>query len=711
MKRNYLLVLTVLSMLCFAVISTYAQGDIATRGIIRGAVTDPNGAAVPNATVTISGTNGDRVVTTNQEGIYEVSNLIPGVYSVRIEQTGFRTVNATNQTVFLGRATTVNAQLEVGATGAVVDVTTTNEVDLSRTTADENLNDQLFQNIPVPRSVSGLFYLAPGTTESGAGGRDNPSISGGSALDNLYIADGVNITNSAFGGIGTFSRVYGALGTGINTSFVKEVQVKSGGFEPQYGQSVGGIVNIITQSGGNALHGALYGFARPNAFEGTRRQRDVSSVNKVGQILAQESYDGGIDIGGPIIRDKVFFFGSFNPTVRRDVVLPPETVGLFNLVGQHVQRYRTLNYAGKIDWNIATNHTFAFSVFGDPTKTNLSSFNTLNINNTTAFSRLDYGSNNLSARYNGVWTPTFTFSASYGLNRNRFDETGFANINEVIDQTAATSESLNSPGQPAGSQFIAVGLGFVEPTRGRTHVLTFDTNKTLTAWGNHSIGIGYQYQRGSYGGNRDNSGPKFTIPETNATGTPIGELTGDPSVAGQTVNAVFSLRTVTNLSNVDPTVCPLCPIMFIPGATDIGLGPGNRRVYLRQDSGEFGDLSFQTKSNYHAAYAQDTWRFNRFVTGLFGLRWEQEQMIGNPGTTGFQAKYTFTDQWAPRLGVTVDPTGKGRMKAFYNYGRFFEFLPLDLAERSLSAEQDFIGARYAPTFTTCASPACARIGL
>jgi len=707
MNWKYLLVLPILSLLCFTVIPAYAQGDLSTRGIIRGAVTDPNGAAIPGARVTITGTTGDRNITTNDEGVYEVNNLIPGVYTVRIEQSGFTTVNATNQTVFVGKATTVNAQLQVGAAGAVVDVTGTNEVDQSRTDAAENLNDQLFQNIPVPRGVSGLFYLAPGTTESGFGGRDNPSISGGSALDNLYIADGVNITNSAFGGIGTFSRVYGPLGTGINTSFVKEVQVKTGGFEPQYGQSTGGIVNIITQSGSNDIHGAIYGFARPNAFEATRRQRDASSFNKIGQILAQESYDAGIDIGGPVIRDKVFFFGSFNPTVRRDVVVPPETVGLFNVVGQHVQRYRSLNYAAKVDWNIAANHTFAFSIFGDPTKTNLSSFNTLNINNTTAFSRLDYGSNNLSMRYNGVWTPTFTFSASYGLNRNRFDETGFADINQIYDQTGSTSSSATSPGQPTGSAFVAAGLGYVEPTQGRTHVWTFDTVKTATAWGNHSIGIGYQFQRGFYGGTRSYSGPRYTIPTTNATGTPLADLTGGVDVSGQVVDASWSLRTATGLATTPGTselVCPLCPIMFIPGASDIGLGAGNRRVYLRQDRGEYGEPTFTTNSSYHAAYAQDTWRFNRYVTGLFGLRWEQEKMIGSPSATGQRVSYTFTDQWAPRLGVTVDPTGRGRMKAFYNFGRFFEFMPLDLAERSLSAEQDFTGARFAPEFTTCASP-------
>src|SRR5262249_11159152 len=156
---------------------------------------------------------------------FEVTNLNPGGWSVKIEHSGFKTVIAPNQTVFVGKATTVDAQLEVGEATATVEVTGGSGVDQTVTAVGSNLNDQLFQNVPVPRGVSGLFYLAPGTSD-GLGSdvsvgptsrNDNPSISGGSALDNLYVADGVNITNSAFGGIGTFSRTYGALGTGINT--------------------------------------------------------------------------------------------------------------------------------------------------------------------------------------------------------------------------------------------------------------------------------------------------------------------------------------------------------------------------------------------------------------------------------------------------------------------------------------------------------------
>ena len=272
-------------------------------------------------------------------------------------------------------------------------------------------------------------------------------------------------------------------------------------------------------------------------------------------------------------------------------------------------------------------------------------------------------------------------------------ETGFADINQIVDRTGPSSTGATR------GQFIAVGLGFVEPTNGATHGFSFDTTKTVSFFGQHMLGTGYQFQRGFYSGNRNRSGPTYTIPSTNASG---GSLAASfPSTApaiGQTVNAAFSLRVV---SDTNPNTCPLCPVFFVPGATNIGLGPGGRRVYLRQDRGEYGTPQFTTESNYQAAYLQDTWRFNRFVTVLGGVRWEQEEMIGNPSGSGERVHYTFVNQWAPRIGVTVDPFGKGKMKVFYNFGRFYEFLPLDLAERSLSAEQDFTGTRLAPDFVPC----------
>jgi hypothetical protein len=679
--------------LCIALAGTaaFAQ-DLQTKGSIGGVVTDANGGILPNAKVTIEGQQANATTQTNDQGIYKVENLIPGVYTVTVEQAGFKKSVSQGVIVNVGREATINPKLEAGAISEVVTVTDTGGIDQASSAINQNLNDQLYQNIPVARSVTSLFYIAPGTTDSLGGGRSNPSIAGGSALDNLYIADGVNITDSAFGGLGTFSRSYGSLGTGINTEFIKEVQVKTGGFEPQYGQSTGGIVNIITKSGTNDFRGSIFGFARPGGFEGTRKQPDDVRIGQGGKLIHVENYDLGAEGGGPLVKDKVFFFGSFNPTITRNIVLGAKNSGLFTLLGQHAARTRTLNYSGKLDWNLNQNNSLNFSLFGDPSKTNKSSFATTNIDNTTAQSVLDYGTRNMSVRYNGSFggASPYTVIGSFSQGKNHFDEGGFDNFNQILDRTQTTFATQRQ-------SFTAIGRGFIEPTKGTTYRTTWDLSKGVSMWGTHNLGIGYQFQRGLYSGVRDRSGPHYTVPTANATGGSLASLVGASSAAqaaGQPLNAAWSLR-------LQGGSCTLCPLMLIPGdTTDIGFGAGWRRVSLQQTRGEFGVPAFSTFNNYHAYYAQDTWRVNKYITAILGIRGEQERIVGNPGTSGKRIGYSFTDQWAPRLGVTIDPIGKGNTKIFYNFGRFFEYIPLDLSERSLSAEKDFTGGRFAPEFFT-----------
>src|SRR6266851_5808935 len=548
--------------------SEVSAQDIQTKGSIGGTVADANGAALPGATVTVSGPEGDRTASTGTNGVFLVDNLTPANYTVKVTNPGFKTAIATNVQVSVGKQSTLTLRLEPGEVSATVEVTDTGGIDRESTATSSNLNDQLFNNIPVQRSVASLFYLAPGSTDSLGGGTNNPSISGGSALDNLYVADGVNITDSAFGGIGTFSRSYGGLGTGINTAFVKEVQVKTAGFEPQYGQSEGGIVNIITKSGGNEFHGAAYGYFRPYSFEATRKQPDDFKVNKVGKNLKTALYDFGVDFGGPVVKDKLFFFGSFNPSLRRDLVRGATGSGLLTLLGDHAERNRTWNYAAKGDWNINPNHQITASIYGDPTKTNVSSFRSLNIDNTTAQSKLDYGSRNMALRYNGSLTPSLTMSASVSWSPNHFNETGFANFNQIVDRT-----------NPVRGRFTAIGLGFFEPTKSDTKRFDWSTQKIINLpWhlGTHTVTIGYQNQRGYYSGTRDRSGPKYTVPATNATGQSVADF-GAGDAIGQTMNAAWSLRKA-------PATCTLCPLMTVNGV-DIP-------VVLRQDRGEYGLPAF-----------------------------------------------------------------------------------------------------------------------
>jgi hypothetical protein len=291
--------------------------DVST-GSIGGTVADANGAGVPGAKVIVTGITGEKTVVTNEQGGFEVDKLIPGMYTVKVEQTGFKSTVSNNVQVFVDRRSALQFKLEPGDVSAVVEVTDTAGTDLSSTATGQNLSDTLFDNVPVQRSVESLFYLSPGAADSLGGGRANPSIAGGSPLDNLYIADGVNITDSAFGGLGTFTRVYGSLGTGINTSFIKEVQVKTGGFEPQYGQSQGGIVNIVTQSGGNEYHGAIYAFGRQDHLRPPVSSATISHSTKLVSFLKKSSMTR-VRISVAMSPDCATNSSSLAPSIRRSV--------------------------------------------------------------------------------------------------------------------------------------------------------------------------------------------------------------------------------------------------------------------------------------------------------------------------------------------------------------------------------------------------------
>ena len=136
----------------------------------------------------------------------------------------------------VNRQTTYDFNLEVGTATQSVDVIAeSNSMDLSSTTIGANITEDLFKNVPIGRNISAVMTMAPGVDDSMGAGNANPSINGASGLENEYIINGANVTDPGFGGFGTYSQTYGPLGNGINFDFVQEVQVQTGGFEPQYG--------------------------------------------------------------------------------------------------------------------------------------------------------------------------------------------------------------------------------------------------------------------------------------------------------------------------------------------------------------------------------------------------------------------------------------------------------------------------------------------
>src|SRR6266550_967087 len=274
MRKWFSAVLFLLLSISFGV-PLMGQDQGSTRGNLGGTVFDKTEAVVAGATVTITGPIGSLAKPTNDQGDFLFSTLIPGFYSLKVEKPGFKIANVTNVEVLINKTATLRVTIEPGTVTETVEVVAT-AISVENTSAavTADLTDTVYKNLPLGRGVAGIFYLSPGVVSGLGTGAANPSISGATGLENLYVADGITMNDPAFGGLGVFSRVYGPLGSGINLSFVKEVQVKTAGFEPQYGHSTGGIVQIVTKSGGTETHGVIGGFFQPPRMSSVYKNND-----------------------------------------------------------------------------------------------------------------------------------------------------------------------------------------------------------------------------------------------------------------------------------------------------------------------------------------------------------------------------------------------------------------------------------------------------
>ncbi len=691
MKNKWLASVSVAVLLLLFSFPALAQDLGSTRGNLSGLVYDSSKGLVPGAEVTITGPIGNLVQTTTEQGSFLFANLIPGIYSIRVQKAGFKVANIKSAEVLINKTTSVEVILETGQVSEVVEVSAASvTVDTSTSAVTANIADTFFENIPVQRGVSSLFYLSPGAVDGIQTGSNNPSISGSSGLENSYVADGVSINDPAFGGLGVWARSYGALGSGINQSFVKEVQIKTGGFEPQYGHASGGIVQIVTKSGGTKTYGQIGGYFHPLRMQTTPDNADdikFGTTNKFGRYLGNSTYEGDAELGGYVplgkLKNHLFYFGNFNPSFNHQHMAPAVGSGLFTLYNGQVDRTKTsYDYAGKLTLKINDRHTIESSVFGDPSHTNNVPWATLNAEDKTVNSKWDFGTRNWAVRYDGALTNTWLIDGAFTWSWNHFTETPFADVTQIVDETGLLKTST----------FNAQGFGFLEPYDSNTKSLSFDTSKTYRFLGQHTFSVGYTWQFPIYNDTTSFSGGKFAIPSTNASGGDPGYGTANPPVAGKLTDASLVLEPISAVTN--SAGCTLCPYM----ADKVG-GGSPVQVLLVQSRGRFDGGVTRSSGKYHAAYVNDSWALGKHFTVNLGLRWEQQRLVGN------QLSKLFNDMWSPRFGFVVDPKGDRKTKIYANYGRYAFVLPLDAAVRALSAEDDVLGAYWAPASTTTGCPA------
>ena len=680
----------IVSLLLLAIsVSAFAHQGAITGGL-SGEVTDTTGAVLPGATVTLAGPQGTRTLTTDSLGRYSVSGLAPGVYDVSIAKSGFKTVESKRNEVVANSSSTLNLTMQVGHFGETVEVSANAiAIDTQTTAVTTNLTDTFYNSVPMPRNISAIFYAAPGVAggqvaglpgEAGPGA-SNPSIGGASALENLYVVDGVTITDQAFGSIGTYNRHHGSLGTGINLAFIKEVNVKTSAFEPEYGKATGGIVQIVTKSGSNQYHGAVAAYFGPGSFYASRYQHYQFGYQQITppSTLSSPQYDAVVEVGGyvPGLKDKLLFFGAFNPSLSQTIMFAnPNAPAPSVALGALAYSTTTLSWAGKLTYKRGDRTTFEVSSFGDPAKHNgfplatLSSF----APKTTA-SSWQFGSRNSVARITTAITPSWTADASFTYNYSHFNEYP-ATVDYGI--TDSSTQSL-----PVAGASVNSGLGSYEPSKNNTYSIAANTSKTFGILGQHTLSVGYAYDHTNFLDEPSLSGPLFVIPSTNAAGTSLSQLF--PNIparsAGALTNAVFRVQA----ANTDPTLtqsdrtCAQCPV-----------NGNGQQIYASLRRGTYVGLRVYSFGRYHTAYGNDTYQMNRFVTLNLGVRWEEQRVAGTI------LNYPFTGSWSPRLGINIDPVGDHKSKLFFNFGRNFWAMPLDAAIRQLGNEQDDASYVFAP---------------
>jgi carboxypeptidase family protein len=742
MKVRSILFTTIVLFFSFSLLAQ----ESTVKGGLAGTVVDSSGAVVANAKVTLVGPIGTTTATSNGQGYFDFERLTPGTYSVRTEASGFKSTEIKAVEVNVNRTSNIRVTLTPGGASEVVEVSAAAAgVDEASTKIETSLNDTFYNQIPVQRNVTGLFYAAAGVNDGGGTGRANPSIGGGSGLENQYIADGVNITDGDFGGIGVYSRSYGPLSTGINLSFVKEVDVKTGGFEPQYGKSTGGIVQIVTKSGSEQYHGGVSAYFGGRQLEVEHPNPDlVRSLNQQGNANHQGEWDIAGELGGyiPGAQKHIFFFGSFNPTWNR----------LYNVIGnQHglcggpnalcgvsafggpFSSYPNVkevtipsisyDYSAKGTFKLNDNHVIETSLFGDPSHQTQSSPNgtevvgLMNEFNNTAFSKLSNGSRNWVARYNATLSPTWLFDASFSWGHNYLNETPQdPNVFGVFDTTGSgcqvpLSAQIANPNAACptqapnlgwdGTQLTGIyerqGLGYYENTKGDNRRLNFDTQKVFNMLGQHTISIGYSTEWNRYYGTRQATGGGYQVPIGLATSS--GLCPADP-------NCTATASNVTDYANTFE-LDPAANWGFTPGSIGVYENtPANGLVEttLVQNRGFFSTPQFDAHGRVQAAYAGDSWAIGRHIVFNAGYRWDQEEMQGiaykDPITQlNKQVHYTFTDNWSPRFGLSIDPKGDRKTKIYGNFGRTNYNLPLDMGIRSLGNEEDAEFVLLVPPYT------------
>ncbi len=652
-------------LLLLAPVAVFGQ----TTGTVEGTVTDQSNAPLPGVTVELTSPSlqGSRTAVTAADGRYRFPSVPPGAYTVTAELSGFGKVERKAR-VSLDATATVNLSLSLSTSA---EITVTGEapmVDSTSTTQGSNYSAKVIDKLPVGRNYADIVFTQPGVQADfgETQGRSLAiSIYGSTSSENLFLIDGVNTTNV----------IKGFQGKDLNTEFIQEVEVKTGGYQAEYGRNTGGVVNVITKSGGNEFHGGIFGYYNDSgmrAEEDTLKAENYASpdFSQTGDAQFQNNglskdvrQEWGADLGGFVLKDKIWFFGAYN-RVQANQLLETRDLTTPNTFGQEFPRTYVQNkYSGKLTFNVMQGTSIVGSVFSDA-QTQLGALNIpTSLVETTYAGRRDTGGPDYGARLNQLFGSFGIFTFQYAQHADRYTtKPSGLDLPQILDYTTSSNNSSFIRYGGFGSVF---GPTVNNSSKREAYLASF------TAYaGNHEIKIGGDYQKDATFGTTYYTGEQrlriYTCTQQGSNTCDLGVAPFYTNPSGQTQQVYYRHEVFADGTANDYTV--------IPGAP------------------------FNTPTKRYSGYIQDQWRIIPTLTLNVGVRYDSETFSGfSPDPTiGQFAAFSLKDQWAPRIGVVWDFVGDGTSKLYASAGRFYFSLPTDLNVRVFTANSQISSYNYDP---------------
>lgn len=723
----WLLVATVLLLTSAAL---FAQE---TTGGFTGTVKDTTGAVVGHAHVEVAGPNlvGVKSLDTDAAGYYRFVNLPPGEYTITASGKGFKTAKRAGLVLEVGHLPTVDMVLEVGAAAEVVEVSGEAPlIDVTTETTQTNITADVVQDVPHGRSFQSVIEFAPsasneplmgsnrasmgtGAVSPGNGSNGNAygySVGGGSDSENSYLVEGQSTANI----IGGYSH------TNVPFDFIQEVQVKSEGIEAEHGGALGGVVNVVMRKGQNHYHGSVFAQFENNGLDGSpqvfQRYDPLStptppftdSVNEEVQPVRPHTSDvfPGFTFGGPILRDKLYFFTGFNPefnNFERSVNYGPLNGGEIPF-SQNTQTYYTtarIDYALTSKIRVFGSWLYQYQrqagenlpgsdLIGGLYNTSTGCYGSLASGDPTSpyycapgggvpissyAHDLGYTAPNSTSNFGADWTinPRLISTTRFGYYFENYRDFGFptgGNLYAWLNNGIGGVDTTGAPLPAALQQSTGFVNGAIDgnmTTRNANKAVQFDQDIAWfkSGWaGTHNFKFGYQLNRLS-----NNILQGFNEPYTQIQ-------------AGYTGTSASAYTAVT------PTGISNCATLLATEANPPadGLCQGQYGVATVYDFGTGGKAT----SYNHGFFAQDAWTIGHGVTLNLGVRVEREYLPGEglsgPGVPSKPIDFSWGDKIAPRVGAAWDVFKDGRMKVFGSYGVFNDIMKLNVAISSFGGQ-------------------------